>query len=147
MVEIGGEIRTRGDKDGKEWKVGVETPDAKLGQRPIQKILKLSNLSIATSGSYRNFFEQGGKKYSHTIDFKTGRPIQHNLISVSVIHQKSCTLADSWATALMAMGVRRGMRVAEMNKIPAYFIYRDPGQKKDSFVTKSTAAFKAIFKE
>ena len=75
MVEIGGEIRTRGTKNGKPWQIAIEVPDPDLSKKSIQKIMPLTNISAATSGSYRNFFMQDGKGYSHTINHVTGKPV------------------------------------------------------------------------
>ncbi len=107
LVEIGGEVRARGKKpDGSLWAIGIEKPSENLGQT-IQKVVNLNNQSIATSGSYRNYLKYGNDVFSHTISPKTGRPIQHELVSVSVIAE-NCAKADGWATALMAMGPKKG---------------------------------------
>ena len=137
MVEIGGEVRTAGTKHGSSWKIAIESPDlkSKLGQ----KILNLKNHSLATSGSYRNFFEEKGKKYSHAINYKTGKPIEHKLISVSVLSNSSCLEADSWATAFMVMGHVKGFELAKELGFGAYFIYEE-----DSIQEKMTSPFKAL---
>ena len=99
LIDIGGELRARGHRaDGQSWKVGLENPDG-----DVDHIIVLSNTQIATSGSYRNYRVEQGKRLSHIIDGQTGRPIEHNLVSVSVIHN-STMLADAWATALMIVG-------------------------------------------
>ena len=121
MVDIGGEIKTKGTKTGKFWKIGIETPDPSL--RTIQKILAISNMTVATSGGYRNFFESGGEKFSHTIDPKTGYPVKHRLASVSVFDPESCMIADALATTLMVLGPQLGMSFVQTNDIAAYFIY------------------------
>jgi thiamine biosynthesis lipoprotein len=143
MVEIGGEVRTLGTKNGKDWSIGIEVPSTD-SMKVAQKVLPLKDRAIATSGSYRNFFEKGKKKYSHAMNFKTGEPIQHTLVSVSVILD-SCMEADSWATALMVLGVDKGLQLAEKLKIPAYFIYSPSGQNESRFVEKSTTAFTQLF--
>ncbi len=143
MVEIGGEVRTSGKKNDKLWSIAIEVP-AEDSYQVAQKVLPLDNLAVATSGSYRNFFKKGKKRYSHAINFKTGQPIKHTLASVSVV-MKSCLEADSWATALMVMGVEDGLQLAEKLKIPAYFIYNPAGQNEESFVEKSTTAFEKLF--
>jgi thiamine biosynthesis lipoprotein len=147
MVEIGGEVRTRGRKGGAPWKIGIETPDTDKGGVPIHKVLKLSGESIATSGNYRNFFEDKGKRYGHTIDFRTGRPAENTLASVTVLHDSSCAKADAWATALMTMGARRGLEFAEENGLKAFFIYRPAGQSKDVFVESMTSYFKSFMEK
>ncbi len=121
MVDIGGEIKTRGTKKGEFWKIGIETPDP--SSRTIQKILAISNMAVATSGGYRNFFESGGENFSHTINPKTGYPIKHRLASVTVFDPESCMNADALATTLMILGPQSGMSFAQTNDVAAYFIY------------------------
>lgn len=144
MVEIGGEVRTSGSKGGKMWKIAIESPHPTDATKSYQKILKLTKHAVATSGNYRNFFEQGGKKYGHTIDFRTGKPTEHTLASVTVVHPDSCAKADAWATAMMVMGPVQGLEFAEKNGISAYFIYRASGQKEGSFVEVTTTHFNKI---
>ncbi len=147
MVEIGGEVRTLGKKpDQQAWAIAIEAPNPKVNGGPYQKVLKLNNTSMATSGNYRNFFESEHKRYSHTIDTKTGEPVVHTLASVSVVDE-SCMKADALATALMAMGPDEGHTFATRHKIPAYFVYGEDGQSGRMFVTKETQEFSAIFKE
>lgn len=123
IVEIGGEVRASGVKDDEsEFKVGIEAPSNKIGEK-LQKIIKLRDLAIATSGSYRNYFESNGEKFSHTIDINSGKPIKHGLISVSVI-AKDCLTADAWATALMASGPEKAIKLANENNLLAYFIIK-----------------------
>ena len=131
MVEIGGELRTLGRKGRADWLVGIDQPSE--GRK---KVLKLRDQSIATSGDYRNFFVEEGKRYSHTIDFRTGRPVENRLASVSVIAE-DCMTADAWATALMALGLDRGFELAEREGLAAYFVYRQG----DAFAEKSTPSF------
>jgi len=124
FVEIGGEIRTGGKRsDGEPWKAGIETPIEQ--QRDIQTILPLLNASLATSGDYRNAFVDGGVRYSHTIDPKTGQPVQHNLASASVV-ANNCTEADGWATVMMASGPERALKIANDNKLDVLLIVRQP---------------------
>lgn len=120
MVEIGGEVRARGQKpDGKIWTVGIEGPAEQRGQK-IVKVVKLKNLAMATSGNYRNFLKYGDEIFSHTIDPKTGYPSKHKTVSVTVIHEY-CADADAWATALMSMGPEKGMDIANKNDLMAFF--------------------------
>ncbi len=120
LVEIGGEVRVRGLKpDGKTWTVGIEGPSDKLGTK-IAKVVKLDNMAMATSGSYRNYLKYGDNVFNHTIDPHTGRPVTHKTISVSVIHDY-CADADAWATALMSMGVEKGLKVANRESLKVYF--------------------------
>ncbi len=128
MVEIGGEIRVRGvNNKGIAWRVGIDKPidDKAAENREIQDVLSLSDVGLATSGNYRNFYIKEGKKYAHTIDPKTGYPVQHSLLSASIIAPQ-CMVADAYATACMVMGLNKSMEV--INSLPGvegYFIYVD----------------------
>lgn len=146
MVEIGGEIVTKGKKGKRDWKIAVEAPDPSDRKARYQKVLNVSNMAVATSGDYRNFFKEGGKKYSHTINFQTGMPVQHTLASVTVVDNASCMVADAWATALMALGPLKGFDLAEKLGLRAYFIYKLDGQNDSAFVDKETSRFKETFK-
>lgn len=121
LVEIGGELRAGGTKFGKAWMVAIEKPVE--GRRAVMEPLQLGNMSIATSGSYRNFYRSDGKRYSHTIDFRTGRPIAHNLISASVLDPE-CMKADAYATALMALGAEKAVEFAKKQGLAVYLIYK-----------------------
>jgi thiamine biosynthesis lipoprotein len=117
MVEVGGEVRARGvNGSGQTWRIGVEKPTPE--GRAVHLVVPLANLSLATSGDYRNFYERDGVRISHTIDPRSGRPISHNLASVSVIHA-SCMTADGLATALGVLGPDEGFDLAERHDIPA----------------------------
>jgi thiamine biosynthesis lipoprotein len=127
LVEIGGEVRTWGVNDRNEtWKIGIDKPveNEKEGGRPLQTTVALSGKSLATSGSYRKFVVREGKKFSHAIDPKTGHPITHNLLSVSVIAE-DCADADAYATAFLVMGTEKAMEMAERLGIEIYCIYSD----------------------
>ncbi|MCW8983986.1 MAG: FAD:protein FMN transferase [Thermoanaerobaculales bacterium] len=122
MVEVGGEVCARGfNGSGQLWRIGIERPTVE--GRSVQIVVPLADLSLATSGDYRNFFERDGVRISHTIDPRSGRPISHNLASVSVIHA-SCMTADALATALGVLGPDEGFDLAERQDIPAYFLVR-----------------------
>lgn len=122
LVEIGGELRARGSKpDGSPWKVAIERPLP--GERVVQSIVALRDQAIATSGDYRNYVEKDGRRYSHTIDPRTGRPIAHALASVSVI-ASSAMRADALATAIMVMGPEEGYRLAAREALAAQLIIR-----------------------
>jgi len=125
LIDIGGEVMGKGHKPGNEsWKVGIEKPEdnAEYGQG-LEAIVKLNNKAMATSGSYRKFYEMDGVRYSHTIDPKTGYPVQHSLLSVSVIAD-DCATADGWATAFMVMGLDKSIEILARDKsLDAYFIY------------------------
>jgi FAD:protein FMN transferase len=110
FVEIGGEIVARGTRlDGTPWRVGIESPQRE--ERSVELILDLSDAAIATSGNYRNYFELDGEYYSHTIDPITGRPVNHDLASASVVAE-NCMLADAVATCMMVLGPNEGLKVA-----------------------------------
>lgn len=135
MVEIGGEIRTVGAKPGNaSWLIGVEKPIA--SGRAVQAVIELGGRAIATSGDYRNYFEADGKRYSHIIDPLSGKPLSHNLVSVSVV-EESCTMADALATALMVLGPEQGIRLAEKRNLSAFFIVKTA----DGFAEIATGAF------
>ncbi len=141
LVEIGGELRASGKNGrGEWWQIAVESPNS--GERSIQRIIGLKDVSVATSGDYRNYFEQDGKRYSHIIDAATGRPVNHDLASVSVLADTSM-LADGWATALMLLGEKKGYDLAEKEGLAAYFIYRKEG----GFLTQETAEFSRLVGE
>jgi len=140
MVEIGGEVRTKGLNDkGEEWKIGISTPT----NDGLQKIINLSGYSMATSGDYLNYFEERGVRYSHTIDPRTGKPITHKLASVTVIN-KNCSHADAFATAINVMGPIDGYNFALEQKLPVFMIVRED----NAFVELKTPQFEDfIWKE
>ena len=144
MIEIGGEVRAKGKNDkGGPWKIGIDQP-VENSERTIQSIVELDNMSMATSGNYRNFYIKDGKKYVHTINPRTGYPEVNSTLSVSVF-AKECAVADAYATAFMVMGKNAGgMRIAESQKdIEAYFIYA----VMDSFKTAMTEGLKGKIRE
>lgn len=124
FVEIGGEIAAHGvNQEGRPWAVYIERPDET--QRAVQAMVSLQDISIATSGNYRNFYEKEGKKYAHTISPFTGYPVQHNLLSASVF-AKDCAVADAYATAFMVLGLEKSVDIVEDHPgLEAYFIYSD----------------------
>ncbi len=120
LVEIGGEIRANGKKNnGSLWRIAIEKPSTK--ERSIERGLVLEDIGVATSGSYRNYFEREGKRYSHTINAVTGKPITHQLASVTVLH-KSSMMADGFATAIMVLGEDKGKKFIEENGLLGYTI-------------------------
>ena len=126
MVEIGGEVRVKGEKaPGQPWQIGIERPVA--DKRVILRVVSLSDVALATSGDYRIFFEQDGQRYSHTIDPRTGEPIDHDLAAVSVL-AGSCMRADALATALLVLGPRDGYELAVREQIAALFVLREGEQ-------------------
>lgn len=128
MVEIGGEIVTSGVNPQRlPWKIGVTKPtdDTLSVKSEIQSVLNVTDLAMATSGNYRNFYYKGGKKYAHTIDPKTGYPVQHSLLSATVL-AKDCATADAYATSFMVLGIEGAKKVLEHHpELMVYFIYSD----------------------
>lgn len=139
MVEIGGEIRTQGQKpDQQPWRIAIERPNDQ--SRNVGLVIEPGDRAVATSGDYRNFFESQGKRYSHTINPRTGWPVTHNLASVTVVHESSA-LADGWATALTVAGPEHGMALAEQHKLAVFMIIRQG----DALAVKASAEFLALF--
>lgn len=123
MVDIGGEVRTRGHNgEKKPWRIAIERPTAGMEQK-AQLVIQPGEMSIATSGDYRNYFEQGGVRYSHTIDPVTGKPIHHHLVSVTVL-SPTCMAADGLSTGLNVLGPERGMALANLMGIPVFMIVK-----------------------
>lgn len=132
MVEIGGEIVTCGVNDQRmPWKIGVTKPtdDSLSVNEELQTVLNVTNKAMATSGNYRNFYYKNGKKYAHTIDPKTGCPVQHNILSATVLAD-DCATADAYATSFMVLGLDKAKKVLEKHpELMAYFIYSDKNGK------------------
>ncbi|WP_027420696.1 FAD:protein FMN transferase [Crocinitomix catalasitica] len=142
FVEIGGEIRVKGvNADSVLWRIGIDKPveHSTSDNRSIQDIIQLENRSIATSGSYRKFYEKDGVKYSHTLDPKTGYPVQHNLLSATVVTE-TCAMADALATAFMVMGTEKAIEFIRIHpelNIEAYFIYVNNKGRNEVYYTKN----------
>ncbi|MDB4001378.1 FAD:protein FMN transferase [Oceanospirillaceae bacterium] len=135
LVEVGGELRAKGFKpDGTPWRIAIETPS--IDAKQIYQVINVSNIAVATSGNYRNYYELDGVRYAHTLDPHTLRPVTHNLASVTVM-DASAARADALATALMVMGSEKGIIWATMHQVPAYFIMK----QLDGFAAQSTANF------
>ena len=126
MVEIGGEIVTSGVNPQRlPWKIGVIKPtdDTLSVKSEILSVLNVTDLAMATSGNYRNFYYKGGKKYAHTIDPKTGYPVQHNILSATVLAD-DCATADAYATSFMVLGFEGTQRILDKHpELMAYLIY------------------------
>jgi thiamine biosynthesis lipoprotein len=139
MIEVGGEVRTRGRNAARQaWRIGIEEPDA-LPQR-ARTVVPLSGSAMATSGDYRIYFEQAGRRYSHEIDPRTAAPIAHGLASVTVVAE-DCMTADALATALIVLGPQAGWLMAQREKLAAYFIVREAdGRLRD----RASEAFAAL---
>lgn len=122
LVEIGGELKGQGTNEHQQaWVIAVEKPVDTV--RAIYDTLPLANMGMATSGDYRNYREFNGVRYSHTIDPRTGRPVVHDLASVTILHE-SAALADGFATAIDVLGPEAGMVLAESQNLPALFIIK-----------------------
>ena len=132
MVEIGGEIVTKGISPKRvPWKIGVTRPvdDSLSVSKELQSVINVTDKAMATSGNYRNFYYKNGKKYAHTIDPHTGYPVQHNILSATVIAD-NCATADAYATAFMVMGLEKAQKLLERHpELMAYFIYSDKDGK------------------
>lgn len=142
MVEIGGEVRVRGVRaDGEPWKIGLEKPIEEIRESYV--VLPVSNISLATSGDYRNAYMVDGVRYSHTIDPQTGRPVQHPPGSVSVLAD-DCMTADAVATALMVMGSERGLSWVEEHDFAVCFLLRN---SRGRITTLMSSEFEAAYGE
>lgn len=132
MVEIGGEIVTQGISEKRlPWKIGVIKPsdDSLNVNQELQTVLNVTDKAMATSGNYRKFYYKDGKKYAHTIDPKTGYPVQHNILSSTVLAE-NCATADAYATSFMVMGLEKARKVLDRHpELMAYFIYSDKDGK------------------
>jgi thiamine biosynthesis lipoprotein len=141
LVEIGGEVRAKGlNHKNQIWRVAIASPDPHGGS-PYQKIIRLKDASMATSGDYFNYFEKDGVRYSHTIDPTTGKPITHKLASVTVIHE-SCMTADAMATAINVLGPEKGYQLAIKENLAVFMIVR--GRK--GFLENMTSPFEEMMK-
>lgn len=139
MVDIGGEVAVRGKNPRMNaWQIGINKPidDSLSVNQELQTILAISDAGMATSGNYRNFYYKGGKKYAHTIDPRTGYPVQHSILSSTVI-AKDCASADAYATAFMVMGLDSAKAFCEAHpELDAYFICAGEGDKFETYFTE-----------
>ncbi|MGH8353630.1 MAG: FAD:protein FMN transferase [Pseudomonas sp.] len=139
LVEITGELKAQGRKpDGSPWRIAIEAP--RDDRRVAQRVLALDGYGVSTSGDYRNYFEENGRRYSHTLDPQTGAPIEHRLAAVTVV-DPSTLRADGLSTLLMVLGPERGFAFAEQAGVAAFFVTRAG----EGFVTRGTAAFERLF--
>ena len=142
MIEVTGELIAKGRKpDGSPWRIALEQPLGD-GQRVIQRVLEIDGYGINTSGDYRNYFEENGVRFSHTIDPQVGAPISHRLASVTVV-DPSALHADGLGTVLLVLGPERGLAFAEERKIAAFFVMRDG----EGFATQVSSEFSRMFPE
>lgn len=124
-VEIGGEVRVKGQNENDPWRTGIEDPTVDLTERGLNAVVSMTGGAMATSGNYRNYYEVDGVRYAHTIVPKTGRQVEHTLLSVTVVAAR-CMEADAYATAFMVMGLDEAKNVAESDpELEAFFIYND----------------------
>ena len=138
LIEIGGELRTKGSNpQGEAWKVAVEKPIPNI--RATQTIIPVHDAGIATSGDYRNFFELNGRRFSHIIDPKTGEPVQTNVVSATILDSKSCMTADAWAKVPIVMGAEKALALADRENIAMYLLIKEG----DQFISKSSRAFQS----
>ena len=131
MVDVGGEVVLKGKNPRmKTWRIGINKPveDSLSINQELQTILEISNIGMATSGNYRKFYYKDGKRYAHTIDPRIGTPVQHSILSATVI-AKDCTTADAYATAFMVMGLDKAMEFCKAHpELDAYFICDGEGE-------------------
>ena len=129
-IEIGGELVVKGlNSKGVNWHIAINKPveDSLCVNSEIQEIVELTNCGMATSGNYRNFYEIDGKKYAHTIDPRTGYPVQHNLLSATIV-APDCMTADAWATACMVAGFEKAqIWIKNRSDLKGYLIYEEDG--------------------
>ena len=129
MVNIGGEVKTSGTNPrGTPWQIAIERPEP--GPRRPYRTIELSGMALATSGNYRNYFEMSGRRVSHIIDPRTGRPVEHQVVSASVIHH-SCMRADALATALMVLGPKDAMEMAADQELAVMLVLEEEGKYRD----------------
>lgn len=139
LVEIGGEIRAKGkNAEGKYWQIAIEKPTLD-GSRSVSQIIGLKDFAMATSGDYRNYFEENGQRFSHEIDPQTCAPIQHNLASITVLAEQSMT-ADGLSTGLYVLGAEKALALAEQYNLPVYLIVKTA----QGFEHKMSSAFEKL---
>lgn len=126
MIEIGGELAVKGLKYGKKWRVGIDKPyeGNNVAGQDLQTILAITDKAVATSGNYRKFYVKDGKKYSHSINPKTGYPAFQNILSATIIAD-NCITADAYATACMVSGLEKSKEIIKNVGLDAYFVYSD----------------------
>lgn len=124
LIEIGGEVRARGTKNGNLWRIGIDKPEDNniIPGQSLQAIVRITDRALATSGNYRKFYVEDGIKYSHTIDPKTGYPARNRLLSATILAD-DCASADGIATACMVMGHEKSIEFINRNPhLSAYFV-------------------------
>lgn len=142
MVEIGGDLYAKGtNAEGVPWQIGIEKPAALSGG--LIDVVGVSGMGMASSGDYRNYFEQDGKRFSHIIDPVTGRPITHRTASATVLAENGM-LADAWATAMLTLGREKGLMIAEAQNLAVLFIERDTSSPDLVFKPTASSRFTAL---
>ena len=142
MVEIGGDLYASGNNPGgTPWQIGIEKPAALSGG--VLDVVGVSGLGLASSGDYRNYFEQDGERFSHLIDPVSGRPITHKTASATVLAENAM-LADAWATAMLILGREKGLEIAKSHNVAVLFVERDSASSDLRFKTESSETFKAL---
>ena len=144
MVEIGGEVVAKGlSKKQKTWAIGISNPNENelFANGKLKAIVKLPQRALATSGNYRNFYVENGKKFAHTINPKTGYPVEHSLLSTTVL-ANNCMTADAYATAFMVLGLKESIKLSkQISEIDVYFIYADTD---GTYQTYTSPGFKKL---
>lgn len=147
MVEIGGEVVARGvNKKGKPWRIGISRPTEEnfAINQELKAVVEIKDKALATSGNYRNFYVEGGKKYAHTIDPHSGYPVQHSVLSSTVLAD-DCMTADAFATAFMVLDLEKSIDiVSSRNDIEVYLIYSDESGNYKTYVSEG---FKPLIAE
>ena len=144
MIDIGGELVMRG-KNAKmnTWRIGINKPieDSLSQNQELQTVLELTNVGLATSGNYRNFYYKDGKKYAHTIDPRIGYPVQHNILSATVV-AKDCATADAYATSFMVLGLDSAKAICDKHpELDAYFIYSNQNGENAIYFTEGMSHY------
>lgn len=141
LVEIGGEMQVKGRKaDGGHWRVGVLAPNPlKMDVQRVVDVKQEQGTAVMTAGTYRNFFEEKGKSYSHILNPKTGSPVTHHLLSVTVMHE-SANWAEAWDTALLCVGEQEAARIAEAENLKVLLVYNKDGKLTEYMSKAFTAA-------
>ena len=140
FIEIGGEVRARGLNIDKAWRVGVENPTVSSGERGLSAVVELVDKSMATSGNYRNYYMLDGVKYAHTIDPKSGYPVEHSLLSATVF-APSCMIADAYATSFMVMGLEKAKIIIDANSdLETILIYSNPNGQLETYISDGIAS-------
>ena len=144
LVDIGGEIVCKGINDrGTPWTTGIEDPSVEIFDRKIKAVIEVTDKGIATSGNYRNFYVKNGKKYAHTISPFTGYPVEHSMLSATVV-AGDCMTADAYATAFMVLGIEEAIPIINNHpEMDAYFIFSD---NEGAINTYMTEGFRSILK-